>query len=191
MDDLITVVSGMPRAGTSLVMAMLGAGGMDLLTDGRRTRDEHNPLGYFEYEPVKRLASDSSWVPLSSGKAVKVIYRLLEYLPPGCDYRVLFVERDLREIFASQRDMLRARGDAAALQDEATMLAALADELARVWSLMAGRSDIRVMEVPYAGLLRDALGWAGRIAEFLNVELDTAAMAAAVDRALYRHRANG
>ncbi len=33
---MITIVSGLPRSGTSLMMQMLGAGGMTLLTDFER-----------------------------------------------------------------------------------------------------------------------------------------------------------
>ena len=42
------LVSGLPRAGTSLMMQMLSAGGMQSLTDEIRVADEDNPRGYFE-----------------------------------------------------------------------------------------------------------------------------------------------
>ena len=188
MDDFVTVVSGMPRSGTSLLMQMLRAGGISVLTDGIRLADAHNPLGYLEYEPVKRLAADSSWVAGARGHAVKIVYRLLEYLPPSVRYRVLFAERDLREVFASQRDMLLARGDAAAEQEESEMIAALAAETARVEQWMASREGMDVLNVPYAGLIAAPREWAARIAAFLGRGLDVDAMAAAVDPALHRHR---
>ena len=53
MPDFITVVSGLPRSGTSLMMQMLSAGGLPALTDDLREADESNPRGYFEFEPVK------------------------------------------------------------------------------------------------------------------------------------------
>ena len=49
------VVSGLPRSGTSMMMKMLDAAGLDLVTDNIRTADEDNPKGYFEYEQVKEL----------------------------------------------------------------------------------------------------------------------------------------
>ena len=52
---MITVVSGLPRSGTSLTMQMLVAGGIPALSDGLRTPDENNPKGYFEWEPAKTL----------------------------------------------------------------------------------------------------------------------------------------
>ncbi len=41
----ITLVSGLPRSGTSMMMKMLEAGGMTLVTDGIRVADEDNPEG--------------------------------------------------------------------------------------------------------------------------------------------------
>src|SRR5579871_4712916 len=84
--DYVTVVSGMPRSGTSLMMNMLDAGGLPILADFRRPADEHNPRGYFEDERVRRLGQDSSWIDEARGRAVKVIYRLLRYLPSHLEY---------------------------------------------------------------------------------------------------------
>ncbi len=44
--DDITIVSGLPRCGTSLMMQMIDAGGLRALTDEARARDEDNPRGY-------------------------------------------------------------------------------------------------------------------------------------------------
>src|SRR5262249_11479517 len=43
MDSEITIVSGLPRSGTSLMMQMLDFGGMEVLTDNIRTADTDNP----------------------------------------------------------------------------------------------------------------------------------------------------
>ncbi len=50
--DAITIVSGLPRSGTSLMMQMLAAGGLPALTDGARAADADNPRGYLEFERV-------------------------------------------------------------------------------------------------------------------------------------------
>src|SRR5438046_6429896 len=110
MKSYITVVSGLPRSGTSLMMQMLRAGGMPVRTDGFRKADEDNPRGYLEYEPVKRTREDSSWVSDAVGKAVKVVYLLLRDLPDGFDYRVILMRRSLREVLASQSAMLMRSG---------------------------------------------------------------------------------
>ena len=101
-----TVVSGLPRSGTSLMMQMLAAGGIPLLTDGVRTPDLDNPRGYFEFEPVKQTRQDPSWIPTAVGKAVKMVTVLLRDLPPEFDYRVILICRDLDETVASQKAML-------------------------------------------------------------------------------------
>jgi LPS sulfotransferase NodH len=188
MREYVTVVSGAPRSGTSLMMRMLEAGGIPALTDGQRPPDAHNPHGYFEYSPVKRLAEDASWIEAARGHAVKIIYRLLTYLPPHMSYRIIFMERDLEEVFASQRDMLRAQGDAAASQEGAHLIPAFAAELRVVKDWLARQPNMPVLSVPYAEVVRDPVTWAHDVARFLGGGLDEAAMAAAVDASLYRHR---
>lgn len=186
MRDYVTIVSGMPRSGTSLAMQMLRAGGMPLLTDERRPPDTHNPHGYFEYEPAKRLATDSSWVKSAQGQAVKIIYRLLQHLPGHRTYKVLFLERDLIEVFESQQEMLRSKNDPAALQDRERILSALAAELADAKAWLAGCANMQVLTVPYGEVIHHPLKWSREISRFLD-GLDESAMATAVDPALHRH----
>ena len=186
MRSYVTVVSGMPRSGTSLMMQMLDAGGIPALTDHRRAADAHNPRGYFEYEPVKRLAQDASWIEAARGKAVKIIYRLLEHLPSGFDYRVIFMERDLAAVFASQREMLRTRGDAAVEQQEEQIIRAFAEEFARARRWLDAQPHIRTLTASYADLIGNPARCAKELSRFLD-GLDEAAMAAVVDPRLRHH----
>ena len=188
MRDYVTVITGAPRSGTSLMMRMLEAGGIPALTDGQRPPDAHNPHGYFEYSPVKRLAEDASWMEAARDQAVKIIYRLLMHLPPRMSYRIVFMERDMEEVFASQRSMLRAQGNAAASQDAARLIPAFAAELRVVRDWLARQPNMLVLAVPYAEAVRDPLKWAHEVSRFLGAGLNEAAMAAAVDPSLYRHR---
>lgn len=165
------------------MMRMLEAGGIPALTDGRRPPDQHNPHGYFEDERVRRLAEDSSWMAEARGKAVKIIYRLLRYLPAEFEYRVLFMQRNLEEVFDSQQDMLISRESAAAGQDRDRMIRALAADLEA-----ARRANLRMLDVPYREVIRAPGLWAERVSQFLDDGLDVAAMAAVVDPGLYRHR---
>src|SRR5271155_5970790 len=107
---MITIVSGLPRSGTSLMMQMLAAGGMPILSDGERQADVDNPRGYLEWERVKQLPKDPSCIAEAEGKAVKVISLLLLSLPEGHEYRVIFMHRPLPEVLASQDVMMRNRG---------------------------------------------------------------------------------
>jgi hypothetical protein len=184
----VTVVSGVPRSGTSLMMRMLEAGGIVVLTDGLRKADEHNPRGYFEYEPVKKLAHDSSWMAEARGKAVKIIHRLLMHLPDTFEYRVVFMDRALTEVFDSQREMLAARGDAAAGQQEERIVRGLAEDVRRVKEWLAAQANISVLSVPYAEVVQEPAKWSSEIARFLDGDLDERAMASEVDAGLYRQR---
>ena len=109
----VVVVSGLPRSGTSMLMGMLAAGGMETLADGVRAPDDDNPLGYYELERVKQLQTgvDTAWLGDARGKCVKVISYFLKYLPSDEHYRIVFVRRDLAEVLASQRTMLPRRGE--------------------------------------------------------------------------------
>src|SRR5665213_1543473 len=119
--EFITIVSGLPRSGTSLMMQMLAAGGIPPLTDQQRMPDENNPRGYLEYEAVKQLRNDRSWLANARGKAVKIIHLLLSELPNdgSLTFRVFLMQRAIDEVLASQRKMLARDGKAgAALADE-------------------------------------------------------------------------
>ena len=107
----ITIVSGLPRSGTSMMMQMLDGGGLPILSDGEREADEDNPRGYLELEGTKRLRTDHSWLADAQGHVVKVIAQLIPVLPLGFGYRVIFMERDIVEVLSSQRHMLERLGE--------------------------------------------------------------------------------
>jgi hypothetical protein len=186
----VVVVSGLPRSGTSMMMRMLHAGGMPTLTDESRGADESNPHGYFEFSPTKDAGAgaDLRWLDEAKGKAVKLVSPLLEHLPSRYNYRVIFMQRDLREVIASQNVMLARRGEAASTMTEAELLAAYETHLRVVRRLIAGRPGMSSTEVNYADALDHPLAQARRIIAFLGRPLDEAAMAGAVDPSLYRNR---
>lgn len=190
MEDFITIVTGLPRSGTSLAMQMLAAGGVEPYTDGERTADEDNPRGYLELEAVKRLKQSTDWVASARGKAVKVISHLLDDLPNGEAYRVVFVERDLDEVLASQAKMIARRGLPA--PPEAVVRRAFETHLAASARLEASRPDMAFLRLAYAEIIAAPSAAAEQIAEHLQAggadSLDVAAMTTAVDPALYRNR---
>lgn len=184
----VTVVSGLPRSGTSLMMAMLEAGGIPALTDGVRSADEDNRKGYYEYEPVKALRRDASWVGRARGKAVKVIHALLDALPEGIEYRVVFMRRDLAEVVASQGVMLARSGRKGGRITEAQLRDLYEREYAKAERWLESRPNMRVLFVDYNELVRDPESGASRIARFFGKPLDAQAMARVVDPSLYRQR---
>lgn len=178
------VVSGLPRSGTSMMMAMLEAGGVPLLIDDARPADADNPRGYFEYAPVKYLRKDTAWVGKACGKAVKVVALLLEDLPHAYDYRVIFMRRALPEVLASQRAMLDRQGKPAG--DNAEMAAIFEKHLRHVRKWLPRQPHIRVLEVEHRIALQEPKMTAQAVNLFLGGGLDTAAMADVVDRGLHR-----
>ena len=186
----IVIVSGLPRSGTSMIMKMLEAGGLAVLTDGLRSADEDNPKGYYEVERVKNLAreADTGWLAEARGKGIKVISYLLKSLPPGFNYRVVFIRRDMEEVLASQRKMLARRGEAEETAPE-RMRALFEDDLWRAGYQLKRRPEFETIELQYSAVLARPLDEARRLAAFLGGGLDVEAMAAAVDPQLYRNRA--
>ena len=185
----VTVVSGLPRSGTSLAMQMIHAGGMPALTDGQRTSDDSNPRGYFELERVKQLKQDKSWLDDAAGKVVKVIHLLLAELPDDRPYRVVFMQRDLREVVQSQATMLARSGRAGGQLAPERLIAVYEQQLKTVEQWLAARPNFSVLRVPYAQLVSDPSGVVPTVNAFLGGTLDEARMRAAVDPGLHRNKA--
>lgn len=185
----VIVVSGLPRSGTSMMMRAIHAGGVEALTDHLRTADEDNPRGYFEFEPVKKTKVDSSWLNDAAGKVVKMVYRLLYDLPNEFMYRVVFMQRDLKEVLASQKKMLKRSGkDGCAIGDE-QMAELFQAELDRCAKWLREQSNFSVLFVNHRDMLKTPAEECRRVSEFLGGVLDVEAMASTVDPSLYRNRA--
>ena len=184
----ITIVSGLPRSGTSMTMKMLEAGGIPPLTDKIREADSDNPKGYYEFERAKKLREgDTAWIPEAEGKAVKVIGALLMHMPSDYEYRVLFMRREMSEILSSQAKMLENRGEENKVDDE-TMTALFAKHVRQVEDWMNSQSNLQYIDVDYNAMLADPVPQVKKINHFLGGKLDEAAMLAVVDPQLYRQR---
>jgi ElaB/YqjD/DUF883 family membrane-anchored ribosome-binding protein len=172
-----------------MAMRMLEAGGMAVVTDGQRAADASNPMGYFEFEPVKDLdkPGDHAWLADARGKAVKIISFLLTHLPESYDYQVIFMQRDLDEVLASQNKMLDSRGETGGAADE-RMRAVYEQHLAQVARLMNKRACFATLYLPYAEVVSEPRAQAARMSGFIGARLDVEAMAAIADGALYRNR---
>lgn len=184
----IIVVSGLPRSGTSLMMNMLQAGGVDLLTDDLRGPDLDNPLGYFEFDRVRSLAKDSAWIETARGKAIKVISPLIQHLPAKFRYQIVFMRRDLDEVIASQARMLEHRGMFHDPAGDDALRAEFVAHLSQIESLLRGSPFFQVHDVSYSALVRSSALEVDRLSLFLGRDLNVAAMSACVDPALYRNR---
>lgn len=185
----VIVVSGLPRSGTSMMMKMLAAGGIDPLTDELRAADGDNPKGYYEFERVKQLdKGDTGWLPMARGKVVKVISFLLQYLPSDETYKVIFLRRNLDEILASQRKMLVNRGEDPDKMDDEQVAAMFTRhiELVEVW--LQRQPNIETLYLHYNDVVANPVMQIELISRFLGKGLDQIAMAQVIDPTLYRNR---
>ncbi len=183
---MITVVSGLPRSGTSMMMQMLEAGGLAPFTNAQRAADASNPRGYYEHERVKGLGRDNAWLDEAEGHVVKVIAQLLRHLPDGHDYRVVFMERDLDEVLGSQTAMLGRLGRGAA--NPAVLRPVFERQLkeAKAWLDAHPRAEVRY--VAHRTAVDDPAATAAALSAFLGGVLDVNAAAAAVDPSLHREQ---
>jgi hypothetical protein len=184
---MITIVSGLPRSGTSLMMQMLVAGGMLPLADGERQADTDNPRGYLEWERIKTLPTDPGCIAEAEGKVVKVISWLLPSLPEGREYRVVFMQRPMPEVLASQDQMLRNRGTYKGT-DPIFIAEKFEKHLRAVYAWLDGKSYVKVLRLPYHEVLNNPADTAKQLAEFLQIALNIDAMIQQVDPSLYRNR---
>lgn len=183
------IVSGLPRSGTSMMMKMLSAGGLEVLTDQIRVADEDNPKGYYEYERVKKLKDgDHIWVEGAQGKVVKVISALLEYLPPQFQYKVIFMRRNMHEILASQKEMLIRRGEPTDKVSDEQIAELYAKHLSKIEAWLSKQQNMKVLYVSYNDFLAEPEKHGEKIIQFLDQPLQVEQMAQVVDKNLYRQR---
>lgn len=186
--DYISIVSGLPRSGTSMVMSSIATGGIEPLIDHVREADEDNPKGYYEFEPVKKMKEDASWLSDAAGKVVKMVYRLLYDLPGDYQYRVVFTQRDLKEVLASQNKMLSRNGRAGTPIPDEKIQALFAAELDKCEKWLAEQPNFRVLYIKHRDLINNGSAQMQKINDFLGGGLDVDAMAKVVDPDLYRNR---
>jgi sulfotransferase family protein len=185
----VLVVSGLPRSGTSMMMKMLAEGGVPAMVDSIRGADDDNPNGYFEFEPVKQLAEGQhQWLADAAGKVVKVISALLEYLPENRRYKIIFMEREIREVLSSQQKMLSHRREEAKFSDD-EMEEKFREHLKATKYWLARQPNMDVLYVDYNKMLSDPEDYCRAIAGFVGLPLDIAKMRSVPNERLYRNRA--
>ncbi len=185
----VIVVSGLPRSGTSMMMKMLQAGGIEPIVDNIRAADDDNPQGYFEFERVKQLdKGDTAWVAEAQGKAVKVISQLLKYLPGEYEYKVIFMRRAMPEILASQKKMLVNRGEDPDKVSDEEISALFEKHLQNVMTWLDAQPNVSTLYIHYRETLADPQTQAEVVNEFLGEGLAVEGMTAVIDPTLYRNR---
>lgn len=189
-DEFITVVSGLPRSGTSMMMRMLETGGMPVLIDHIRIPDESNPKGYYEFERVKQMQDgNTGWIAEGKGKVVKIISALLEFLPPEHQYRIVFMQRNMNEILASQREMLLRRGEPTDRVSDEHLTGFYQEHLARTKTWISEQPNMQVIYLHYNQIMENPQAPITQLCQFLQpFPLDSDKMLSVVEASLYRQR---
>lgn len=186
---LVVIVSGLPRSGTSLMMQILEADGLEIVSDHNRKADEDNLKGYYEFERVKQLrAGDYGWLDEAEGKAVKVISALLEYLPAKYAYKVIFMQRKMEEVLASQRQMLLRRGEAPNKVKDDVMAEMFDKHLSSVRAWLERQSNMQVLYMRYDELVSQPEENIKKLVHFLGIPLIKDEMLRVPDKKLYRQK---
>ena len=171
-----------------MMMKMIAEGGVQVISDGIREKDVDNPNGYFELENVKQLPQgDFVWLEDAGGKVVKVISSLLEYLPQKHSYKILFMEREITEVLASQQKMLTNRNEANPVEDE-KIKQDFQNHLLAVKAWLARQPNMEVLYVNFNAMMTDPHPFCNRVVEFLDIPLDSASMLEVPNKELYRNR---
>ncbi len=180
----ITVVSGLPRSGTSMMMQLLSNGGLEALIDGEREADVSNPKGYFEYNPVMSMHQDNSWLLEAQNKSVKIVAPLLKFIDRQFRYKVIFMNRDIHEIVRSQQKMIGKDPDTLPLH----LLQAFQKQLQTIDFWKNNEPGVEILFINYKDMMTNPKPEIDKICEFLGVELDKEAMLNSIDTSLYRNR---
>jgi predicted AlkP superfamily phosphohydrolase/phosphomutase/tetratricopeptide (TPR) repeat protein len=189
-EEPFVIVSGLPRSGTSLMMQMLQAGGMQVMTDGERQADEDNPEGYLEWEAIKKLKTQPELMEQARGKVTKVISMLLPNLPRQYKYKLVFVLRPIEEIVASQKKMIARRGTKGAELDPEQLTKSLTRHREEILKLIQNLG-MDMLPVRYHRILEDPDKVVERLVRFVGADRlpNAIAMSSAVRQDLYRNRA--
>lgn len=188
LENCINIVSGLPRSGTSMMMQMLAKGGLEVFTDGVREADTNNPRGYYEFELVKNLGRDHSWIDRAQGSVVKIVAPLLPKLPRDRAYRIVFMQRPLSETIASQQKMLERSDRQGGKLTPDRLAATFLQQVATIDALLADYPQVSVLAVNYHDAIHDPISTAQRLASFFDGQLDVSAATTAVDPSLHRER---
>jgi predicted AlkP superfamily phosphohydrolase/phosphomutase/tetratricopeptide (TPR) repeat protein len=180
------VVSGLPRSGTSLMMQMLDAAGLPVMSDNKRRADENNVLGYFEWEEIKQLPRNPFIIEKAHGHAVKIISMLLPSLPRKHRFRIIFMQRAIAEVAASQQK-LRRRLSGTSSTDPARMTEWLREHRDRIVGLLREAPNVDLLEIDYSHLLENPREESERIAEFAKIDPEKIEVMAAVIDPSLRH----
>jgi hypothetical protein len=181
--SVVTVVTGLPRSGTSLMMQILNQATLEILSDGVREKDINNPEGYYELEAVKGIVKDNSFLKDARGKVVKIVAPLPMFMDKTLSYRVVFMRREIEEILRSQEKMLNK--DQSAEREKFTTIYNM--HLQKTYQFFEG-NNIPFLDVNYKNLIENPEIELTKLIDFLQLDVNWIDLAAIVKPDLYRNK---
>jgi len=176
--DFISVVSGLPRSGTSMMMQVLEAGGIHAVTDNVRQADSDN----------KALSrGNQACLHNAEGRAVKVISTLLRYLSKKKKYKIIFMHRDLDEVLASQKKMLINLNSTSEKNNDDELIQHYKQHIERILTWLSKQENIDVLQLNYVDLLNNKNKHINDLISFLNLKLNKKKMASVIDVSMQHH----
>jgi hypothetical protein len=180
---VITLITGIPRSGTSLMMQLFNAANASIATDSIRVEDENNPKGYYELEAVKGIVKNNSFLKELNGKTIKIVAPLVTFIDLSLQYRVVFMLRDLDEVVQSQEKMVGK--DQQDQKEKFKSMYALHIEKSRQFLLT---HSIPFIEIQYKELLQNPETCLQGLIDFCGWETPMVELKSVIDDSLYRNR---
>ena len=186
-EGVTTIVSGLPRSGTSMMMQILEAGGLTPVTDNVRLADASNAKGYYEHEAVKALSKgDYRCLLNAEGCAIKIISSLLMFLPSDRQYKIIFMRRDINQILKSQTAMLHTLNKEADSSSDHKMKILYSQHLHKVSKWIESKNNIDVLYIDYDQILEKPSAHIHKLKNFIDQAVDTRKMTTCIDKRM-RH----
>lgn len=183
--SVVTIVTGLPRSGTSLMMQLLNKSSLEILSDGIRQKDVSNPEGYYELEAVKGIVRDNSFLKDATGKVVKIVAPLPVYLDKSLDYRIVFMRREIEEVLRSQEKMLNK--DQTSEREKFRTIYEM--HLKKTYHFFESNS-IPYIDIQYKQLLNESEQELKRLIDFLELSTPIEELLSVIKVDLYRNKVN-
>lgn len=164
----IMVVTGLPRSGTSMTMSMVENAGFPVLTDHIRKADDNNPGGYFEFEAVKQLHKNHTWLDDAKGKVVKVVLPHIFKLPKKYRYKIIFIKRDIGDVLMSQETMKKRNNPNYKISYNFSLYKQFEEELMKLDHWVEKNSNIEMLTLDYDQVVSNPLVSAEKMKVFLE-----------------------
>lgn len=172
---MITIISGLPCSGKTLMLRMLEAGNMPVLEENDAADQTPSPWTASGPRSGSQAAINPHWLAAAEGKACRIAPSLLFNLPASHEYRIIFMSRPLDAILASFRDTLPGPEDRKPPPE--VVRYHWERLLRRVRRLVEGPRQLAAHICDYDEMLASPLLVSRQVAGFVGLRLNTRAMA--------------